>query len=43
MQLGELMQISSAFGEVQGSLSWFLDGYSSLASWLAATDRLTSF
>ena len=41
--LGELMQISSAFGQVQGALSWFVDSYSSLASWRATTDRLTSF
>jgi vitamin B12/bleomycin/antimicrobial peptide transport system ATP-binding/permease protein len=43
IQLGELMQISSAFGQVQGSLSWFVDSYSSLAAWRATTDRLTSF
>lgn len=43
IQLGELMQISSAFGQVQGALSWFVDNYSSLASWRATTDRLTSF
>ena len=43
IQLGELMQISSAFGQVQGSLSWFVDNYSSLATWRATTDRLTSF
>jgi putative ATP-binding cassette transporter len=43
IQLGELMQISSAFGQVQGALSWFVDSYSSLATWRATTDRLTSF
>ena len=43
IQLGELMQISSAFGQVQGSLGWFVDNYSSLAAWRATTDRLTSF
>ena len=43
IQLGELMQISSAFGRVQDSLSWFVDSYSSLATWRATTDRLTSF
>ena len=43
IQLGELMQISSAFGQVQGALSWCVDSYSSLASWRATTDRLTSF
>ena len=36
------MQISSAFGEVQGALNWFVDSYQSLASWRANTDRLTS-
>jgi putative ATP-binding cassette transporter len=43
IQLGELMQISSAFGQVQGALSWFVDSYSNLAAWRATTDRLTSF
>ncbi len=43
IQLGQLMQISSAFGRVQDSLSWFVDNYSSLAAWRATTDRLTSF
>lgn len=43
IQLGELMQIASAFGRVQDSLSWFVDNYSSLAAWRATTDRLTSF
>lgn len=43
IQLGQLIQISSAFGKVQDSLSWFVDNYDSLASWRATTDRLTSF
>ena len=43
IQLGQLMQIASTFGRVQDSLSWFVDNYSSLASWRATTDRLTSF
>jgi putative ATP-binding cassette transporter len=43
IQLGELMQISSAFGQVQDSLSWFVDNYSTLAAWRATADRLTSF
>ena len=42
IQLGDLMQIASAFGEVQGALNWFVDNYQSLASWRANTDRLTS-
>lgn len=43
IQLGQLMQIASAFGRVQDSLSWFVDNYSNLATWRATTDRLTSF
>jgi putative ATP-binding cassette transporter len=43
IQLGELMQISSAFGRVQDALSWLVDNYASLAAWRATTDRLTSF
>ncbi len=43
IQLGELMQIASAFGRVQDALSWFVDNYSRLASWRATADRLTNF
>ena len=43
IQLGELMQIASAFGRVQDSLSWFIDSYPELAAWRATSDRLTSF
>jgi putative ATP-binding cassette transporter len=43
IQLGQLIQISSAFGRVQDALSWFVDNYSTLAAWRATTDRLTSF
>jgi putative ATP-binding cassette transporter len=43
IQLGQLMQVASAFGRVQDSLSWFVDNYASLAAWKATTDRLTSF
>ncbi len=43
IQLGELMQIASAFGRVQDSLSWLVDNYSTIAAWRATTDRLTSF
>ncbi len=43
IQLGQLMQISSAFGRVQDSLSWFVDNYATLAAWRATTDRLTGF
>ena len=43
IQLGELMQVASAFGRVQDSLSWFVDNYDRLAAWSATADRLTSF
>lgn len=43
IQLGQLMQIASAFDQVQGSLAWFVDNYQELAAWRATTDRLTSF
>ncbi|MCK9515956.1 MAG: ABC transporter ATP-binding protein/permease [Ottowia sp.] len=43
IQLGELMQIASAFDRVQGALAWFVDNYSDLAAWRATTERLTSF
>lgn len=43
IELGELMQINSAFGNVQENLSWFVDSYASLASWRATCDRLLSF
>ncbi len=41
--LGGLIQTSSAFGQVQGALSWFVDNYSRLTEWRATVERLTSF
>ncbi|MEI7969039.1 MAG: ABC transporter ATP-binding protein/permease [Betaproteobacteria bacterium] len=43
IQLGGLMQISNAFGQVQGSLSWFINAYTVFARWQAVVDRLTGF
>ena len=43
MPLGEIFQIASAFGQVQGALSWFIDAYPSFAIWKATVDRLTGF
>ena len=43
IQLGTVMQISSTFSQVQGSLSWFIDAYTLFAEWKATVDRLTSF
>ena len=42
-KLGDLMQTASAFGQVQGALSWFVSAYTQLAAWKATVDRLTSF
>jgi len=41
--LGGLMQVSSAFSHVQGSLSYFVDTYTSLAQWQSVVVRLTFF
>ncbi|CAK0778278.1 vitamin B12/bleomycin/antimicrobial peptide transport system ATP-binding/permease protein [uncultured Gammaproteobacteria bacterium] len=43
IQLGGVMQISSAFGQVQTALSWFVEAYVNVAEWRAAVTRLTSF
>lgn len=41
--LGGLMQTVGAFGSVQGSMSWFVDSYASLAQWRAIVERLATF
>jgi len=41
--MGFIFQTASAFREVQGSLSWFIDAYPQFATWKATVDRLTSF
>jgi putative ATP-binding cassette transporter len=43
VSLGGLTQIASAFGQVQTSLSWFVNNYSTLANWKASVDRLLTF
>jgi putative ATP-binding cassette transporter len=43
MPLGELVQTSTAFGQVQSSLSYFVTAYDTLAEWKASVDRLTTF
>jgi len=43
IQLGQLMQVNSAFDRVQGALSWVVDNYDNIASWRATADRLSSF
>ena len=43
MQLGGLMQTASAFGSVQGALSYFVNAYQDLAGYQAVIDRLSGF
>ncbi|HYM31338.1 MAG TPA: ABC transporter ATP-binding protein/permease [Candidatus Cybelea sp.] len=43
IQLGGLMQIASAFGQVQSSLSFFVDSYTAIARWRAVVERLITF
>ena len=43
IQLGGLMQISSAFGSVQNALSFFINVYRGLAEWRAVIERLDGF
>ncbi|MCK8786488.1 ABC transporter ATP-binding protein/permease [Roseomonas sp. NAR14] len=38
--LGVLMQISSAFGQVTGSLNWFVDNFPRLADWRSHLERV---
>jgi putative ATP-binding cassette transporter len=41
--MGFIFQTSSAFRNVQGSLSWFIDVYPQYATWKATVDRLITF
>ena len=43
IQLGGLMQIGQAFGQVQTALSWFITNYTSFADWQATLHRLSGF
>jgi vitamin B12/bleomycin/antimicrobial peptide transport system ATP-binding/permease protein len=43
MTLGGLMQIASAFGQVQSALSFFVTAYTAIADWKAVLNRLTGF
>ncbi len=43
ISFGVLNQTALAFGQVQGSMSWFVDQYPSLADWTAVFERLTTF
>ncbi len=43
IELGGLTQTAGAFGQVQSSLSWFVNAYGTLAQWRAVVERLTTF
>ena len=43
IELGGLMQSVSAFANMEGNLSWFIDNYRVFAEWKASADRLSSF
>lgn len=43
IQLGGLMQTASAFGHVQGALSFIIDSFTSIATWEAVIERLSGF
>ncbi len=43
IQLGGMMQIASAFGEVQGAVSFIVNAYTTIADWRAVVNRLTGF
>ena len=43
ISLGGLTQTAFAFGQVQSSLSWFVDAYPRIAQWTASVNRLTGF
>ncbi len=41
--VGILMQVAQAFGRVEGAMSFFINSYQSIAAYLAAINRLTTF
>ncbi len=43
IQLGGMMQIASAFGQVQGALSFIINSYPDIAQWRSVVDRLVTF
>ncbi|VBB08664.1 abc transporter [Lucifera butyrica] len=43
IELGGLIQISNAFGNVQESLSFIVNSYTDIAAWKAVVDRLLGF
>lgn len=43
IQLGGLMQIRLAFGQVASAIGWFIYAYRDITEWSATVDRLTGF
>lgn len=43
IQLGGLMQIRMAFGQVTHAIGWFIHAYRSIARWSATVERLSTF
>ncbi|WP_299494695.1 ABC transporter ATP-binding protein/permease [uncultured Shewanella sp.] len=43
IEIGGIQQIYSAFGQVQSSLSFFINAYTDLAQWRSVVMRLTTF
>jgi vitamin B12/bleomycin/antimicrobial peptide transport system ATP-binding/permease protein len=43
LSFGALMMAVGAFGQVQQSLRWFIDNYSTIADWRATLVRISSF
>ncbi len=43
ISLGQLLQLSDAFGRVQSNLNFFINAYETIAQWWAITQRLDGF
>lgn len=43
ISLGQLTQLTGAFGRVQSSLNFFINSYETIAAWWAVTQRLDGF
>ncbi len=43
ISLGVIFQTTAAFGQVHGSLAWFISAYTTFASWKATVNRLIGF
>jgi vitamin B12/bleomycin/antimicrobial peptide transport system ATP-binding/permease protein len=43
IKLGGLMQIASAFGQVQEASSWIINAYTQIAAWRATVERIITF